>query len=223
MGGSGDNFTNTVLDDEAATAITAGTAPFTGSFRPASPLSAFDGVNGNGTWTLEMNDTFPAADNGLLQNWTLTIATSEPFVTSRPSGVYGFSSLSLGVHNIRVAPPVGWSPVSTTAYVVNITGPGDTNRNSDFGIGKNNRFYTHVYNDSNANGLWEPTELGVPGRQLYDDVNNNNRRDITSAQTFTVSPGLPIPDLATVTSSQTIDRVLTRLTRHENLLAPSSS
>ena len=35
-GSSGDNFTNTVFDDEAATAISAGAAPFTGSFRPES-------------------------------------------------------------------------------------------------------------------------------------------------------------------------------------------
>ena len=34
-GGGGDNYTNTVFDDEAATLISAGAAPFTGSFRPA--------------------------------------------------------------------------------------------------------------------------------------------------------------------------------------------
>ncbi len=55
-GGSGDNFVNCVLDDEAATAISAGAAPFTGSFRPEVPLSTFDGINGNGTWTLSVCD-----------------------------------------------------------------------------------------------------------------------------------------------------------------------
>ncbi|HMO37001.1 MAG TPA: proprotein convertase P-domain-containing protein, partial [Gemmatales bacterium] len=49
-GGSGDNFVNTVLDDQAANPISAGTAPFTGSFRPEQPLSAFHGISGNGTW-----------------------------------------------------------------------------------------------------------------------------------------------------------------------------
>lgn len=204
IGGSGDNFTNTVLDDEAATSIVSGAPPFTGSFRPANPLSAFDGVSANGTWTLEMVDVEPVFDSGVLQNWTLSISTAEQFVTSRPSGVYGFASLPLGTHVIRVAPPSGWSPSSPTGYTVNITGPGDSNRNSDFGIGKNNRFYTHVFNDVNTNGLWEPTEVGTPGRQLFDDVNNNNRRDILAAQTFTVSPSLAIPDLVTVVSTQTI-------------------
>ena len=55
-GGSADNFVNTVLDDEAATPISAGAAPFTGSFIPEAPLSTFDGINGNGTWTLSMCD-----------------------------------------------------------------------------------------------------------------------------------------------------------------------
>ena len=34
-----------------------GTAPFTGSFRPEQPLSAFDGRTANGTWTLNVVDS----------------------------------------------------------------------------------------------------------------------------------------------------------------------
>ena len=70
-GGSGDNFTNTVFDDEAATSITAGVAPFTGSFRPEQPLSAFDGQPASGTWTLKVVDT-AAIDTGTLSSWDLT-------------------------------------------------------------------------------------------------------------------------------------------------------
>jgi hypothetical protein len=39
VGGSGDNFTETQLDDEASTSITASSAPFTGSFKPEGTLS----------------------------------------------------------------------------------------------------------------------------------------------------------------------------------------
>ena len=42
-GGSGDNFNNTVFDDEATTAISAAGAPFSGTFRPETSLSVFDG------------------------------------------------------------------------------------------------------------------------------------------------------------------------------------
>ncbi len=38
-GGAGDNYTDTVFDQEATTFITSGTAPFTGSFVPEGDLS----------------------------------------------------------------------------------------------------------------------------------------------------------------------------------------
>ncbi len=49
--------TPTVMDDQAATAISAGTASFVGSFRPESPLSALNGKPSNGTWNLRIQDT----------------------------------------------------------------------------------------------------------------------------------------------------------------------
>jgi serine protease len=71
-GGSGDNFTNTVFDDEATTAIRYGTAPFAGSYRPEQALSVFDGKDAKGTWTLVVKDT-AAGDTGTLNSWSLTI------------------------------------------------------------------------------------------------------------------------------------------------------
>ncbi len=70
-GSSGDNFTNTVFDDEAATAISTGAAPFNGSFRPEAPLSAFDGKSANGTWTLKVVDV-ASDDTGTINAWGLT-------------------------------------------------------------------------------------------------------------------------------------------------------
>jgi subtilisin-like proprotein convertase family protein len=73
-GSSGPNFgtgandcsgTHTVFDDSAATAISAGTAPFAGSFKPESPLSGFNGLSVNGTWTLHAADT-AAVDSGII-------------------------------------------------------------------------------------------------------------------------------------------------------------
>ncbi|MBL9023727.1 MAG: proprotein convertase P-domain-containing protein [Myxococcales bacterium] len=56
-GSSGDNFTNTYLRDGVTTAITAGTAPFTGVYRPETALSTFAGQGVNGTWTMRVDDT----------------------------------------------------------------------------------------------------------------------------------------------------------------------
>lgn len=71
-GSGGDNFRNTVFDDEAATPIASGSAPFTGSFRPDSPLSAADGINAAGAWRLKVVDH--ASNNvGTIDDWTLTL------------------------------------------------------------------------------------------------------------------------------------------------------
>ncbi|MBC8462202.1 MAG: proprotein convertase P-domain-containing protein [Deltaproteobacteria bacterium] len=73
-GGSGDNYTNTTFDDEASTSIVDGSPPFTGSFRPEEPLSAFDGKTTNGTWTLYVDNWGPA--DGTLNSWSLTVPSS---------------------------------------------------------------------------------------------------------------------------------------------------
>lgn len=70
VGGGGENFRNTTLDDEAPISIGNGTAPFSGSFRPEGVLSAFESRDVEGTWTLEITDTFPG-DTGTLNNWSL--------------------------------------------------------------------------------------------------------------------------------------------------------
>ncbi|QEL17919.1 proprotein convertase P-domain-containing protein [Limnoglobus roseus] len=71
-GGGGDNFSDTTFDDSATTSIGAGTAPFTGSFRPESPLSVLSGEPGTGTWTLELFDD-ATPDIATLNNWTLNV------------------------------------------------------------------------------------------------------------------------------------------------------
>ena len=55
-GSSGDNYTNTVFSDEAATPISGGSPPFTGSFRPESPLSVADGGSSLGAWRFKVVD-----------------------------------------------------------------------------------------------------------------------------------------------------------------------
>ena len=72
-GGSGDNFLSTIFDDEATKAISAGIAPFSGSFRPETLLSRFDGINARGTWTLTVVDK-ARGDTGKLNSWALSIS-----------------------------------------------------------------------------------------------------------------------------------------------------
>ncbi len=71
VGGIFNHFTNTVLDDEAAVSITAGAAPFTGSFQPQNALSAFDGENTEGYWRLRVSDA-AGGGFGSLESWEMT-------------------------------------------------------------------------------------------------------------------------------------------------------
>ncbi len=92
-GGAGDNFTNTVFTDNAPLFITAGTPPFTGTFRPegrqtntvppfsnALPLgtytfeNTYNGTNADGDWTLLIND-YVAVDWGTLSSWSITFTS----------------------------------------------------------------------------------------------------------------------------------------------------
>lgn len=74
-GGAGDNFSNTVFDDQASTSIASGTAPFAGNFKPESSLAAFNGKNARGTWYLVVDDV-ALFDGGRLNAWSVTVAGS---------------------------------------------------------------------------------------------------------------------------------------------------
>lgn len=72
VGGSGANFSDTFLDDAATTLISAGAAPFTGIYRPASALSAFNGQSSAGNWRLQITDQ-ASGDTGVLNSWSLQL------------------------------------------------------------------------------------------------------------------------------------------------------
>ncbi len=74
VGGQFNNFIDTRFDDEAATPIGSGSAPFTGSYRPEGVLSDFDAFSSQGEWTLVVYDAFPA-DTGWIVDFTLHVTS----------------------------------------------------------------------------------------------------------------------------------------------------
>ena len=75
-GVGGNNFCTVTLDDDGgfpSASTIAATGAITGNFAPETPLSAFDGQNANGTWTLNVSDT-AALDVGTLNRFSLIIA-----------------------------------------------------------------------------------------------------------------------------------------------------
>lgn len=79
VGGAGDNFIHTKLDDSASTPIASGIAPFNGTYRPSNPLTVFNGIAADGYWKLVITDT-AGGDTGTLKAWCLQ------FVLSCPTG-----------------------------------------------------------------------------------------------------------------------------------------
>jgi subtilisin-like proprotein convertase family protein len=78
----GENYTQTIFDDEAETAIGVAEPPFTGRFRPkaidaANLLEIFDGQDSYGLWQLQIYDAF-YADTGNLDSFELIITVPEP-------------------------------------------------------------------------------------------------------------------------------------------------
>jgi len=89
QGYSGDNYVNTVFDDSAVTPIASGTAPFTGSFIPESPLSAFNGKIAAGAWKLFVVDS-AADDLGTINSFTLNMTLAQ---ACAPHATYGSHAL----------------------------------------------------------------------------------------------------------------------------------
>ena len=74
-GSSGDNYNNTLFDDEAAISVVGQTAPFAGTYKPEGLLSVLDGKPAAGTWQLVVTDD-EGQDTGFLNSWQLEMTTS---------------------------------------------------------------------------------------------------------------------------------------------------
>lgn len=69
-GSSGNNYTNTIFDEQASALVINGIAPFTGAFRPEEPFTLMEGIQAAGDWTLLIIDD-QNVDSGTLLSWSL--------------------------------------------------------------------------------------------------------------------------------------------------------
>lgn len=93
-GGGDDNFTNTCLNTDAATSLSAGSAPFTGTFKPSGQMGLVNnGQNPNGTWKLRVNDNY-GGDQGNVLSFSITFGNN-------PAGYFTFSSSLLPIVEIN--------------------------------------------------------------------------------------------------------------------------
>lgn len=110
------NNLNVRLDDDAAQTVnsdgnganhSASAPPYPNSFRPNSPLSAFNGQTSAGTWRLEICDQYPSADNG-------NFVRADLYLASLPSNS---ADLSLTKSVSNAAPAFG----ASINYVLSVT------------------------------------------------------------------------------------------------------
>jgi subtilisin-like proprotein convertase family protein len=184
-GGSGDNFINTVFDDTAATSITAGAPPFTGSFRPEQPLSTLNGQNGNGVWKLRITDD-EGALTGTLNSWSISLGTTEPNVVTPADGSYSFAGLSPGTYILRQEPLVGFAFTNPLTGGTTLTASGGDLLSASFGN------FPAAYTGSDMTLRLDPTGENV---QVWVDEPTNNPptytadKDIVSSMSFTGTAG----------------------------------
>jgi len=100
----GENYTQTVFNDEAELPIEQGQPPFTGEFKPRTPnlLEVFDGQDSFGSWRLRIYDVWDA-DTGTLNHFELIITTPEP--TTAVLLLLGIALLRLKRHRGRPLSP----------------------------------------------------------------------------------------------------------------------
>ncbi|MBM4074717.1 MAG: hypothetical protein FJ267_03645, partial [Planctomycetes bacterium] len=177
VGDENNNFTNTILDDEATTSITAGVAPFTGTFRPEGSLSLLDGGLANGVWTLEITDDF-FDDIGNLASWSLTITSgqAEPSVTTNGTGDYLFNNLAPDTYHVRQVLPTGWQqtfPTSNAAHNV-VLASNATVTGKNFGAREiPGSVSGTIWNDLDNDRFRDPGENGLANFIAYIDADND--------------------------------------------------
>ncbi|RPI18230.1 MAG: M28 family peptidase [Ignavibacteriae bacterium] len=83
-GGTGDNYTNTNLDDEAQISITQGTAPFTGTFKPQQSFSLYKDKSMSGKWVIKIFNNSTTV-TGQLVSWSINIGYYNPIAVGNIS------------------------------------------------------------------------------------------------------------------------------------------
>ena len=103
--GCSEAFAAVTLDDSGGSSIE-DACPITsgGTYTPNNPLSAFNGQNVNGTWTLTVTDGYSGFDDGVLNSWTLEytklvacVEPDVPTVSATPSSVCPNASSTLNI------------------------------------------------------------------------------------------------------------------------------
>jgi subtilisin-like proprotein convertase family protein len=139
----GANFTNTCFNNQAATSITLGNSPYTGSYKPIGYFGRFNtGQSGNGTWNLIVHDGFPGSNAGTLISWNMTFGNS-------PAHPVLFKSSNLPIVFINTSQPITDANSTVSMGIIN-NGTGRNNI-TDAWNGYNNKAQINIRGSSSKN------------------------------------------------------------------------
>ncbi|MCA9166756.1 MAG: VCBS repeat-containing protein [Planctomycetales bacterium] len=146
-------------------------------------------VNGNGVRDPE--------DVGLL-GWTIyldlnnngTLDENEPFEITGQRGEYWFMDLPAGSYRVAEVPQQGWTQTypDSGSYTIDVTA-GQRVVDINFGNTRGGEIHGFKWLDENGNGRWDDNEPGLPGWQIYLDLNNNRQLDPNEPSTITDERG----------------------------------
>lgn len=188
-GGSGDDYTNTIFDDASGTAITAGTAPFTGIFSPEGSLSSFNGEDpnfGTGQWILSITDD-TGGDTGTLNSFSIEVCTLSP------------STPSIDITNISINENAGPAVFTVTHTGADTSGTFDVDYSISAGSATQGVDYT------TGSGLYTGTLTfnGTAGDTEQITVLFTDDFDVEPNETYTISFSNPSDLSVDVTDTAT--------------------
>jgi serine protease len=213
VGGSGDNFLSTRLDDAAGTLITSGAAPFTGSFRPSGSLSSLNGQSSNGTWRLRVQDT-ATQDTGSIVSWALELCAT-PAVPAPPTNLMavGASQTQIDLSwtdnsNNETTFQIRRTPLSAISWstIANVSANTTTYVDTDPGLvcGETYRYLVRAHNSAgySSNSNSATAQLSCSSQVIFADgfesgnlaawsgANNPGKMSVTAGAALVDSAGL---------------------------------
>ena len=197
-GNFGENFWGTTFDDEADVPIEQGDAPYSGSFRPTAPLSAYDNLGANGTWRLRVTDS-AGQDVGTLDSWSITVETSEPSRVADGAGNYSFTNVAVGTYQVRTEIDPDFAATAPADGTRTVTvGASDALTGQNFGARRTpGDVRGTTWRDVDGDGTFDAGEPGLPGVTVYVDLNENGTYN-AGAEPSAVSGGDGTFDIADV-------------------------
>ena len=157
------NFTNTVFDDNAATPIQEGSAPFFAIYDPQESLATVfapttggqQGMNVQGTWTLVVQNSSTTGTTGTFNGWSLTF--QKPLPTSG-LGEPGSDDATVSFRIFTLSPS---DPLSSQAWTP--VGPAsstdETGQVNAIAVDPSDPSGNTVYVGGASGGIWKTTDF----------------------------------------------------------------